>query len=175
MPTLKVGIIKFHFNRYLNLNILDGSMTHVFDKQKENDPSSRIQRAQKGFKRGDIEETKKAHTKEAISAEEKHSSGTYVGDFVYGAIDGSVTTFAVVSGVAGAGLSSNVVIILGLANLLGDGLSMAIGNYLSSKSEREFVQQERKREEWEIEHYPEGEVEEIRQIFLRKGFKGKQL
>jgi len=77
--------------------------------------------------------------------------------------------------VAGAALSVNIVIILGLANLLADGFSMAVGNYLSSKSNAEYIEKERKREEWEIEHYPEGEVEEIRQIFIKKGFKGKNL
>jgi len=139
--------------------------------------AKRLKRARSAYKAGDIKALKKAHTaKDIKSAHEHHeTSGSYVGDFVYGAIDGSVTTFAVVSGVVGAALSSNIVIILGLANLLADGFSMAVGNYLSSKSGREFVQRERKREEWEIENYPEGEVEEIRQIFRKKGFKGKDL
>ncbi len=139
--------------------------------------AGRIQKARKAYETKDIESTKKAHTAKAIkSAEEHHTStGSYVGDFVYGAIDGSVTTFAVVSGVAGAALSANVVIILGLANLFADGFSMAVGNYLSSKSDKEFIEKERAREEWEIKHYPEGEVEEIRSIFKKKGFKDKQL
>ena len=58
--------------------------------------------------------------------------GTYIKDFVYGANDGIVTTFAVVAGVAGASLSSTVILILGFANLLADGLAMAIGNYFGS-------------------------------------------
>src|SRR3990167_6334872 len=138
---------------------------------------TRVQKARAAYESKDIEATKQAHTAEAIkSATERHeTTGTYVGDFVYGAIDGSVTTFAVVSGVAGAALSSNIVIILGLANLLADGFSMAIGNYLSSKSDIEFAQKEREREEWEVEHYPKGEIEEIRGIFRAKGFEGKKL
>jgi len=138
--------------------------------------ANRIKKARSAYDAKDIEATKKAHSAKAISSEEHHKSGgTYVGDFVYGAIDGSVTTFAVVSGVAGAGLSANIVIILGFANLLADGFSMAVGNYLSSKSNKEFIEKERKREEWEIENYPKGEIEEIRQIYKDKGFKGKQL
>jgi vacuolar iron transporter family protein len=138
--------------------------------------ANRVKKARKAFETKDPNATKAAHTKEAIGSEEHHkSSGTYVGDFVYGAIDGSVTTFAVVSGVAGAALSTNVVIILGLANLFADGFSMAVGNYLSSKSDKEFIQKERAREEWEIKNYPKGEVDEIRAIFKKKGFKGKQL
>jgi len=135
----------------------------------------RLEKARKAYSSKDIEKVKEAHTQSAIAKETHTHTGTYVGDFVYGAIDGSVTTFAVVSGVAGAALSANIVIILGLANLFADGFSMAIGNYLSSKSNNEFIQQERKREEWEIDNYPKGEVEEIRQIYKRKGFHGKDL
>ena len=138
---------------------------------------TRVQKARAAYESKDIEATKKAHTAEAIkgAAEHHEATGSYVGDFVYGAIDGSVTAFAVVSGVAGAALSVNVVIILGLANLFADGFSMAVGNYLSSRSNKEFIEKERKREEWEIEHYPKGEVEEIRQIYKEKGFRGKDL
>lgn len=133
--------------------------------------------ARSAFRRRDVEASRQAHMARGIadSSERHQASGSFVGDFVYGAIDGSVTTFAVVSGVAGAGLAPNIVIILGFANLLADGFSMAVGNYLSSKSENEFIEQERKREEWEVEHYPKGEVEEIREIYRKKGFSGKNL
>lgn len=63
--------------------------------------------------------------------------GHYLRDLVYGANDGVITTFAVVAGVTGASLAASVALILGLANLLGDGLSMGAGNYLSLKSELE--------------------------------------
>jgi len=62
----------------------------------------------------------------------------YLPEFVYGGIDGTVTTFAVVSGVIGASLTSSVVLILGFANLFADGFSMAISNYLSTKSRNEI-------------------------------------
>ena len=58
----------------------------------------------------------------------------YLRDMVYGAIDGIVTTFAVVAGVAGGALSTPVVLVVGTANLLADGLSMGVGNYLSIRS-----------------------------------------
>ena len=88
----------------------------------------RIEKARAAFESKDIEATKKAHSAEALkSAAEHHKvTGSYVGDFVYGAIDGSVTTFAVVSGVVGAALSVNIVIILGLANLFADGFSISV-------------------------------------------------
>lgn len=64
---------------------------------------------------------------------------SYLGEFVYGAIDGSVTTFAVVAGAAGANLPSSTVLILGFANLFADGFSMATGNYLSTKTKLQVL------------------------------------
>lgn len=61
----------------------------------------------------------------------------YLGEFVYGGIDGTITTFAVVAGSVGAGLNTNVIVILGFANLLADGFAMSIGAYLSANSERD--------------------------------------
>ena len=99
----------------------------------------------------------------------------YLGEFVYGGIDGSVTTFAVVSGSVGAGLDSSVIIILGVANLFADGFSMSIGAYLSSKSENDKFLKHRDIEYWEIENLRESEVEEVRQIYREKGFEGELL
>jgi VIT1/CCC1 family predicted Fe2+/Mn2+ transporter len=64
----------------------------------------------------------------------------YLPDFIFGGVDGLVTTFAIVSGVVGASLSSSIILILGFANLFADGFSMAISNYLSSKSEEDLNQ-----------------------------------
>jgi vacuolar iron transporter family protein len=69
---------------------------------------------------------------------EKSIERKYLPEFVYGATDGTVTTFAVVAGVMGASLSSAIVLVMGFANLLGDGFSMALSNYLSSKSGNEM-------------------------------------
>jgi VIT1/CCC1 family predicted Fe2+/Mn2+ transporter len=62
----------------------------------------------------------------------------HIGDLVFGANDGIVTTFAVVSGVTGAELSLRVIVILGVANLLADGIAMGAGNYLGMRSEQEY-------------------------------------
>ena len=100
---------------------------------------------------------------------------TFLGEFVYGGIDGSVTTFAVVSGAYGANLDSSIIIILGLANLFADGFAMSVGAFLSSKSENENFEKHKAIENWEIDNLREKEVEEIRDIYKAKGFEGELL
>lgn len=100
---------------------------------------------------------------------------SYIKDMVLGGIDGAVTTFAIVAGVAGAALSAKIVLILGVANLVADGFSMAAGNYSGTKAERDRVQLIRQLEERHIELYPDGEREEVRQILALKGLSGKGL
>jgi VIT1/CCC1 family predicted Fe2+/Mn2+ transporter len=116
------------------------------------------------------------HTQEAIAhrlaAATKHN---YVGDFILGAVDGAVTTFAIVAGAAGAGLSNSVALVLGLANVLADGLSMAAGNYLRARSDLQMLQRIRRMEEFHIDTIPDGEREEIRQIYKAKGFDSEVL
>jgi vacuolar iron transporter family protein len=100
---------------------------------------------------------------------------SYLRDWVYGGIDGTVTTFAIMAGVVGASLSAGVVVILGVANLLADGFSMAAANYSGTKAEHDEYEQLRRMEERHVALAPEGEREEIRQIFQAKGFEGESL
>ncbi|MBN1330218.1 MAG: VIT1/CCC1 transporter family protein [Candidatus Heimdallarchaeota archaeon] len=127
-----------------------------------------LDKAKKAYKNGDIEASRAAHTTQSF---EKHKTGQgkYIKSIIYGGLDGIITTFAIVAGVTGAALGIGVVLILGFANLLADGLSMGIGDYLSSKSEIEYQLDERKREEWEVEHYSEGEKLEMIEIYESKG------
>jgi len=96
-------------------------------------------------------------------------------DFVYGGIDGAVTTFAVVAGVEGAALSSGIILILGFANLLADGFSMATGKYLSDKAEKEHYEKIRNLEFQHLKERRDIEIQEIRDILSNYGFKGKDL
>lgn len=102
-------------------------------------------------------------------------TSSYLRDFIYGAIDGAVTTFAVVAGVEGASLSPSVVLILGGANLLADGFSMAVSNFLGLRAQRQQLELASQEEHRQIRLHPEGEREEVRQIFAAKGFEGADL
>ena len=99
----------------------------------------------------------------------------YISEFVYGGIDGAITTFAVVAGAEGASLGISVVVILGLANLIADGFSMSVGNFFSTKAEMDAYERHRQVEYWEVDNLREKEVQEIREIYEAKGFKGALL
>ena len=96
-------------------------------------------------------------------------------DFIYGSIDGAVTTFAIVAGVVGASLSPGIILILGFANLFADGFSMAAANYQASKARNEYIEMKRNQEEWEIDNLEDQEKDEIREIYSKKGFKDELL
>lgn len=116
------------------------------------------------------------HSPEAIrrriAGSTQHS---YIGDFVLGGVDGTITTFAIVAGVAGAGLPPGIAIVLGLANVIADGFSMGVSNYLKARSDRQLVGRIRQLEQEHIEAIPEGERAEVREIFADKGFEGDLL
>lgn len=112
-----------------------------------------------------------AHDKFKVATEPHTTgSGQYIKSIIFGGLDGIITTFSIVAGVAGADLSPEVVLVFGFANLLADGLSMGFGDYLSSKAELDYAKTERARELWEYDNFPEGEKEEMVEIYMKNGF-----
>ena len=116
------------------------------------------------------------HTAESIRRRlEGGAEASYLRDWIYGGIDGAVTTFAIVCGVVGANFSTSVILVLGAANIVADGFSMAASNFTGSKAENEEFDRVRAHEEMQIERDTEGEIREIREIYRAKGFQGEDL
>jgi VIT1/CCC1 family predicted Fe2+/Mn2+ transporter len=116
------------------------------------------------------------HTHDAIRERLATGPGlSYLRDWVYGGIDGTVTTFALAAGVVGAHLAANVILILGTANLIADGFAMAAGNYLATRAEHEEFHQAEAVEHRHITAFHEGEREEVAQILRGIGMGGELL
>ena len=107
----------------------------------------------------DAEASKKLHQLKIQMAQHGHAQenhmagGGYIKSAVYGGLDGIITTFATVTSVAGSGLPHAVILIIGLAHLVADGLSMGLGDMLSSQAEADLVTHERNRETWCVLSY----------------------
>lgn len=123
-----------------------------------------------------LERLEHNHTREEIQERlARDTQGNYLRDWIYGGIDGAITTFAIVAGVVGASLPGTVVLVLGLANLVADGFAMGAGNYSATKAELDDYTRLLAIEHKHIALEPSGEREEIRQIFGLKGFSGDEL
>jgi hypothetical protein len=83
-----------------------------------------------------------------------NAAGPYLKALVYGGVDGIITTFATVTSVAGANLAPVVILIVGIAHLFADGLSMGLGDALSTQAEIDYNNAERLREKWYVSQPP---------------------
>jgi len=125
------------------------------------------------YQAGDVESSKMAHEmKKGFAVNDEHhatESGENLKSLVYGGLDGIITTFATVTSVAGAKLSPDVILIIGIAHLFADAVSMGMGDYLSSQAEIDYNLAERKREQWEMDNNMPGEIEEMVEIYMARG------
>eukprot|EP00501_MAST-03F_sp_TOSAG23-6_P000415 GSMAST32.ASY1.ANO1.427.1 assembled CDS len=129
--------------------------------------------ARDSFKRKDKAASKLYHDNKnsANEAKEEHTKGgEFIKSFVLGGLDGIITTFAIVAAVEGGKLSRETAILMGLANLVADAMSMGFGDFLSEHAEQAFIKMEQAREEWEVENHIEGEIREMIEIYEGKGF-----
>lgn len=98
------------------------------------------------------------------------SEGGLLQPVIFGGLDGILTSFAIVAGAAGGGLSISAVLVLGFSNIFADALSMGVGEFLSSKANNEWILSEKRREEWEMQNFRDGEIQEMIDIYVGKGF-----
>lgn len=103
--------------------------------------------------------------------EENHAGekAKYVKNIIYGGLDGIITTFSIIAASVGASLSMRVIITMGVANLIADGLSMGLGDYLSSRFENKYILSEKDKEEYEYKNNREYEIEELKELFVKEG------
>eukprot|EP00615_Pteridomonas_danica_P001058 CAMPEP_0114359166 /NCGR_PEP_ID=MMETSP0101-20121206/22811_1 /TAXON_ID=38822 ORGANISM="Pteridomonas danica, Strain PT" /NCGR_SAMPLE_ID=MMETSP0101 /ASSEMBLY_ACC=CAM_ASM_000211 /LENGTH=301 /DNA_ID=CAMNT_0001502569 /DNA_START=38 /DNA_END=943 /DNA_ORIENTATION=+ len=126
--------------------------------------------ARKAYSKGDIEALVSSHDN-AIGADEEHAgeAGDFIKSLVFGGLDGIITTFAIVSAAVGASLSKKTVIVMGLANLIADAISMGLGDALSEKAEVDYIRREWARETWEMDNNPAGEIKEMLELYEAEG------
>lgn len=80
---------------------------------------------------------------------------------VYGGLDGVVNTLTVIIGGIASGAHPSAILAIGISVMIGDGLGMGLGDYLSAKAEKEFILSEEKREMWEVHNKPDDERLEV--------------
>ena len=110
-----------------------------------------------------------------LEEEKKRSHGSSLAEIILGGQDGLVNVLGIVLGVASATSNVFIVLIAGLVATFAESISMAAVAYTSTRAEQDHYWAELKQEKWEIEHVPEVETEEIRLIYMKKGFRGAEL
>lgn len=156
------------------------SETQLTDVAITTEPSRDLAKARDAYSAGDAAGSKAAHdanTESLLGGAPENHGGTgseYVKSIIFGGLDGIITTFAIISASAGAGFSVDVILLMGFANLIADGISMGFGDFLSSQAELEYARNERKREAWEVDNYIEGEKKEMVEIYMKKGMTKEQ-
>ncbi len=140
---------------------------------------TRIDKARDSYFKRDLESTKKAHDslsiRQSISHKEGHVTSFNLPEIILGGQDGLVNVLGVILGVAAATSDSRLVIIAGMAATFAESVSMAAVAYTSKLAEADYYQSEYEREKWEIEHIPQGEKEEVRELYKSFGFSGSLL
>jgi len=102
--------------------------------------------------------------------EEKHFTGSQiVRDVVIGMSDGLTVPFALAAGLTGAAQANNVIVTAGLAEIVAGSIAMGLGGYLAGKTEIDHYKSELKREYFEVDHFPEREKQEVREVFMDYG------
>ncbi len=138
--------------------------------------TDRTRQAQAAYRNQDHDAIKLVHQPETIAAslEEQHSSSS-LSDIILGGQDGLVNVLGVILGVAAASGDPRIIQAAGLAAAFAESVSMGAVAYTSTRADIEHYESELKREAWEIAHNPLGEKEEIRQIYIKRGFTGELL
>ncbi|KAK5579389.1 hypothetical protein RB653_009072 [Dictyostelium firmibasis] len=142
--------------------------------------SRNLKGARSAFEENDIKKSIEAHDKKPLIDEEdrkephKEESGEFIKSIVFGGLDGIITTFAIVAAATGAGLTRGVILIIAFANLLGDAIGMAVGDYVSELAEEDQLKLEYKKLEQDIDTNPDEQKSVLVELYEKKGFTNSQ-
>jgi vacuolar iron transporter family protein len=114
-------------------------------------------------------ETIRHHEDQILHKEEHLSSSAFITDIVIGMSDGLTVPFALAAGLSGAVDSNALVVTAGIAEIVAGSIAMGLGGFLAGQTEVEHYDAEQKREYWEVDHLPEREKAEIKEIFADMG------
>jgi len=154
---------------------VEGQQNSPAPAQKKVEESERQKMVDQSYAAGDVEALKDAHARidlDKVTSHDEEKAG-YGGDnikaFVFGGLDGIVSTFALVAGLGGADVKISVLLAVGFAKVFADAFSMGFGEFTSATAELENAMRLRKREEWETENYLDGEIKEMAELYMEKG------
>lgn len=104
-----------------------------------------------------------------VGHEHRDVTGGWLRPTVFGVVDGLVSNFALVAGVAAASSTAKPVVLAGVAGLIGGAFSMGTGEYISVRSQNESMQAEVEKERHELRHNRAAEVAELAEVYIARG------
>ncbi|KAL1499167.1 hypothetical protein AB1Y20_013678 [Prymnesium parvum] len=125
--------------------------------------------ARDAYSKGSVDASRAAHQQGGQAHESHLEAGGRIKSIVFGGLDGILTSFAIIAGAVGAHIGTSGLLAMGVSNVLADALSMSVGEFLSTRSYNKYVRKELERETWELDNYPEGEVQEMVALFESRG------
>jgi VIT1/CCC1 family predicted Fe2+/Mn2+ transporter len=132
--------------------------------------SQRLDKTRDAFQAGDSLRSALVHDSTAAAhVEPTLSGGRFMKPLVFGGLDGISTIFSLIAGSRGAQLSLPHMLAVGAGNLIAGAFGMGFGEYVSSTADAEVARREQAREHWEVENYPQGEINEMIEIYCSKG------
>jgi DNA damage-binding protein 1 len=122
----------------------------------------------KAFREKNIELSKTLHDNKKMEEYHKQYGSDFIKSLIFGGLDGIVTSFSIIASCHSSNLDNKYVIIVGIANIIAGAISMGHGDYFSEKTELDYIKDQYDREKWEMTNYPEGELEEMLELYVEK-------